>query len=114
MFAQAPGFLQARPHRAEACLLGVNMELSTFNSNGGISSSCTSLENDDGSLDPSAAAAIRDLNKSSSRREQHRQMECQLPVQAAAASWGINPLANAIGVSPNAHTAASKVSTGQT
>jgi hypothetical protein len=84
------------------------MQLSTFGSDGG-SSSRTSLELDDGSLDPSAAAAIRGLNRSSSNREQHRQAEGPAATHAAGSSRGINPLANAIDMSPSAQTAASKV-----
>jgi hypothetical protein len=89
------------------------MQLGTFGSNGGSSSSRTSIELDDGSLDPSAAAAIRGLNRSSSNREQQRQAERQPAMHAAAAvggSRGINPLANAIDMSPSAQAAASKVS----
>jgi hypothetical protein len=109
LLLQAAAFLQARPHRAEASLLGGSMQLSTFGSHGGSSSSRTSLELDDGSLDPSAAAAIRGLNKSSSNREQRRQAEGQLAANAVGPSRGINPLANAIDMSPSAQTAASKV-----
>jgi hypothetical protein len=106
---QAAAFLQAQPHRTEASLLGGSMQLGTFGSNGG-SSSRTSLELDDGSLDPSAAAAIRGLNRSSNNREQQqRQAERQPAVHAAAGSSGINPLVNAIDMSPSAHAAASKV-----
>jgi hypothetical protein len=108
LLLQAAAFLQARPHRAEASLLGGSMQLSTFGSHGG-SSSRTSLELDDGSLDPSAAAAIRGLNKSSSNREQRWQAEGQAAAHAAGPSRGINPLANAIDMSPSAQTAASKV-----
>uniref|UniRef100_A0A383W012 Magnesium transporter n=1 Tax=Tetradesmus obliquus TaxID=3088 RepID=A0A383W012_TETOB len=108
---ESAAFLQARPQRAEASLLGGSMQLSTFGSGGGASSSHTSLELDDGSLDPSAAAAIRGLNRSSSSREQQqqRQAERQLAVHAAAgAPRGINPLSNAIDMSPSAHAASSK------
>lgn len=108
---EAGAFLQARPQRAEASLLGGSMQLSTFGSGGGTSSSRTSLELDDGSLDPSAAAAIRGLNRSSSSREQQqqRQAERQVAVHAVAgASRGINPLSNAIDMSPSVHAAASK------